>query len=111
MELAGTMDLLLLCQSQSTKFKTRPSRLSQKIMRLAHPSPVAHHLHSPKVLTQALTDMVVHHLHSQKATTRTTAMVHTTDELAVVAAAAVEVHGLAVAPLDHPPVLPLSCKT
>jgi len=38
-------------------------------------------------------------------------MVHTTDELAAVAAAAVEVPGLAEAPSDHPPVHPLSCKT
>jgi hypothetical protein len=56
-------------------------------------------------------DTVPHHLHSQKATTLTTDMVHTTDELAVAAAADVEVHGAAAANLDHLMVLPLSCKT
>jgi hypothetical protein len=80
-------------------------------MRLAHPSPVAHHLPSQRALTQALTDMVPL-IHSQKATTHTTDMVHTTDAaVAVVAAADVEVRGVVAANSDHPPVFPHSCKT
>jgi hypothetical protein len=111
MEVADTVDLPLHPQFQSTKLRTRPSRLPQKTMRLAHPSPVAHHLPSQRALTQVLTDMVPL-LHSQKATTHTTDMVHTTDAaVAAVVAADVEVPGVAAASSDHPPVFPPSCKT
>ena len=111
MEVAvATVDPPLHRLPHSTKLKTRPSRLPQKTMRLAHPSPVAHHLPSPRVLTQVLTDTVPHHLHSQKVTTRTTDMALTTDELAVAAAADVEAHGVAAATLDHPLAYPHSCR-
>ena len=110
MELVVTVVLPLHRQSQSTKLRTRPSRLPPKTMRLAHPSPVAHHLPSPRVLTQVLTDTVPHHLHSQKVTTHTTDMALTTEELAAVAAADVAVHGVAAATLDHPLVYPHSCR-
>ena len=109
-ELVATVDLLLHRQFQSTKLKTRPSRLPQRNMRLARPSLVVHHLHSQRALT-LLMDTVPHHLLSLKATTLTTDMVHTTDELAAVAAADVEVHGVAAGSLDHLMVLPPSCKT
>jgi hypothetical protein len=93
-ELMATVDLPLHRQSQSMKLRTRPSRLPQKITRLAHPSPVAHHLHS------------------RRATTHTMDMVHTTDvAVAVVAAEDVEVLGVVAANSDHPPVFPPSCKT
>lgn len=110
MEVADTVDLPLHPQFQSTKLRTRPSRLPQKIMRLAHPSPVAH-LPSQRALTQALTDMIPL-LHSQKATTHTTDMVHTTDAaVAAVVAVDVEVPGVTAATSDHPPVFPPSCRT
>ena len=109
-ELVATVDLLLHRQSQSTKLRTRPSQLPQRNMRLAHPNTVAHRLPSRRALT-LLMDTVPHHLHSQKATTRTADMVHTTDELAVAAAADVEVHGVAAASLAHLMVLPPSCRT
>lgn len=82
-----------------------------KTTRLAHPSLVAHRLPSLTVTPQVLMDTALHHLHSQKVTTHTTDMVHTTDELAAVAAADVEAHGEAAATSDHPPVLPPSCRT
>ena len=111
MEVAvATVDPPLHRLPQSTKLKTRPFRLPQKTMRLAHPSPVGHHLPSSRVLTQALTVTVPHHLHSQKVTTHTTDMVLTTDELAAVAAADVEVHGVVAATLDPPLVFPHSCR-
>ena len=109
MEVVATAVLPLHRQSQSTKLKTRQSQLPRMTMRLAHPNPVAHHLHSMRVLTQVLTDTVLHH-HSQKATTHTTDMVHTTDAVAAVAAADVEAHGVAAATSDHPPVFLLSCR-
>merc|ERR1712137_71837 len=99
-ELVVTVALPPHHRPQSTKLKTRPSRLHMKTMRLAHPSPVAHHLPSQRVPTQVLTDMAPN-LHSQKATTHTTDMVLTTDELAAVAAADVEAHGVAAANSDH----------
>lgn len=110
MEVVATVDPPLHRLPVSTKLKTRPFRLPQKIMRLAHPSPVGHHLPSPRVLTQALTDTVPHHPRSQKATTHTTDMALTTDELAAVAAADVEVHGVVAATLDPPLVFPHSCR-
>jgi hypothetical protein len=110
MELVATVDLPPHRQSQSTKPRTRPSRLPQRNMRLALPNPVAHRLHSQRVLT-LLMNTVLHHLRSLKATTHTTDMAHTTDELAAVAAADVEVHGAAAANLDHLTVLRPSCKT
>ena len=110
-QVVATVVLPLHHQSQSTKPRTRPSRLPQKTMRLAHPSLVAHLRPSLKDLTQALTDMVPHHLPSQKDTTHTTDMALTTDELVAVAAADVEVHGVAAATLDNLLASPHSCRT
>ena len=110
MEVVATVDPPLHRLPVSTKLKIRPSRLPQKTVRLAHPNPVAHHLPSPRVLTQALTDTAPHHLHSQKVTTHTTDMVLTTDGLAADAVADVVDLGVAAATLDPPLVFPRSCR-
>jgi len=110
-EVVATVDLPRHRLQQNTTLKIRPSLLPLKTTRLARQNPVAHHLLSLRDPTQALTDMVPHRLHSQKVTTRTTDTVPTMDELAVAAAADVEVHGAAAATLDHLLVLLPSCKT